>query len=405
MENIISKPHHHYRIFASVLVALALVGAAALLSRHASAESSVAATGEHIITLHDDGVDKGFITEKSTLREALAEQHIRVDANDLTEPGLDEKLVASSYQVNVYRARPVVVRDGNVQTKIITAYRTASQIAEKAHIVLHDEDKVALAVSSDPTTDGAAEVLTITRATPFVFTFYGKTEQAYTQAKTVGDMLKEKGITMGKNDGVTPSVSTSVTTGMAVKLWRDGVQTVTQEEDVPFATKEIQDADQPIGYQQVQTQGVNGKRTVTYEVNMQNGIEVSRVEINSITSVQPTDQVNIVGTKVQLPAGSHEDWMAMAGIASDDYGYVNYIVSHEGGWEPCKVQGGSINCSYSGGYGYGVVQATPGSKMAASGGDWRTNPITQLEWASNYAVGRYGSWQAAYNHWLSHHNW
>jgi hypothetical protein len=97
--------------------------------------------------------------------------------------------------------------------------------------------------------------------------------------------------------------------------------------------------------------------------------------------------------------------MAAAGIASSDYGFVDYIASHEGGWAPCKVQGGSIDCSYDGSMGYGIVQATPGNKMATAGADWRTNPITQLRWATSYAVGRYGSWEAAYNHWTVTHNW
>jgi hypothetical protein len=100
--------------------------------------------------------------------------------------------------------------------------------------------------------------------------------------------------------------------------------------------------------------------------------------------------------------------MAAAGISEADFGYVNYIVGREGGWEPCKVQGGAINCMYAvdgGKMGYGIVQATPGAKMASAGADWATNPITQLRWATGYAVGRYGSWEGAYKHWLTAHNW
>jgi hypothetical protein len=43
--------------------------------------------------------------------------------------------------------------------------------------------------------------------------------------------------------------------------------------------------------------------------------------------------------------------------------------------------------------------------MSSFGSDWATNPITQLKWCNNYAVSRYGGWQAAYGHWLSYHNW
>lgn len=400
----IVTPHKHLPWYIATTIALFVMLVAFAVTRPVHAAG--AATDGHIITVHDDGVDKGFITDASTVREALKDGGIRLDARDRTEPGLDEKLVSHSYQVNVYHARPVLIRDGTSEMTVVTAYRTGTQIAEDAHITLHSEDEVALSPSVDPIADGAAEVMTITRATPFTFTFYGKTEQSYTQAKTVGAMLKAKGITLADADRTSEPLTAAITSGMTVKLWREGVKTVTLDEDVAFDTKTIQDADQLVGYKQVQTEGKNGRRTVTYEITTQNGVEIARKEINSVTTEQPVQQVDVVGTKVVLPSGSHEDWMAAAGISSDDYGYVNFIVSHEDhSWEPCKVQGGAIDCTYSGGMGYGLVQATPGSKMASAGSDWRTNPITQLKWASGYAVGRYGSWQAAYNYWVAHNNW
>ena len=309
MDKIIASSSHRYRVFFSVLAALALLSVIFVSSSYrANAESAIPSANEHIITIHDDGVDKGFITKKSTLREAFAEQHIRVDAKDLIEPGIDSKLVASSYQVNIYRARLVAVRDGKVETKVITAYRTVGQIAGQAGVTLHNEDIAKLSPPADPIADGAAEIMTITRATPFSFNFYGKVEQAYTQGKTVGDMLKGKNITMGPKDGVSPAASTPITADMTVRIWRDGVQTVTQNEDMAFDTKTIQDADQPVGYKLVQVPGTNGQKTVTYEVNMQNGVEVSRKEINSVVVTQPVQQVVVVGAKNNY-SGSMQDWL------------------------------------------------------------------------------------------------
>ena len=43
--------------------------------------------------------------------------------------------------------------------------------------------------------------------------------------------------------------------------------------------------------------------------------------------------------------------------------------------------------------------------MASAGSDWATNPVTQLRWCNGYAQDRYGSWAAAYNHWLAYRNW
>jgi hypothetical protein len=103
-------------------------------------------------------------------------------------------------------------------------------------------------------------------------------------------------------------------------------------------------------------------------------------------------------TLVVLPAGSHTDWMAAAGIAASDYGYVDYIIDHESGW-------GVTKSNYGGSGAYGLGQALPASKMAKFGSDYLTNPITQLRWANAYAIGSYGSWANAYNHWIARHVW
>lgn len=408
MRNITKKPTRFYGVLIT-LASVFLVGCGAIgLAARANADSLQPLPGQHLITLHDAGQDKGILTEAPTLRQALQEAHVSVDPNDIIEPGLDETLVAKSYDVNIYRARPVTVVDGAVRQKVMSPYQTAKQIAAHAGIVLHDEDRTSLVANTDMVSEGAGVQLAISRATEFTFVLYGKKMTAYTQEKTVGDMLKSKKITMAADDTLSVAQETSLVGGMTIELWRNGKQTLTEEQDVPFATEKIKDMDREVGYRQVKTPGVVGKRTVTYEVDMRNGKEVSRTEIQSLLTKEPVNQVEVVGGKYALPPGSHEDWMAAAGIAASDYGFVNYIVTHEGGWCPVRWQGdrGCVNHgSAPSGLGYGIVQATPGSKMASAGDDWLTNPITQLRWATGYAVGRYGSWEGAYNHWLAVHSW
>lgn len=385
-------------------VAVAMFGIS--LATHAEAASNQpVVAGKHLITLHDNGQDRGILTTASTLRAAFKQAKISIDPNDLVEPGLDATLVAGQYDVNIYRARPITVIDGAVRQKVLSPYQTARQVAEHAGISLHDEDTTVLSANNNIVADGAGLQLQVTRATPFTLMLYGKSVQAYTQAKTVGEMMKQKNITLKAADTLSLSADTPISAGMKVELWRNGKQVVTEDQAIAFPTDQTKDADQPVGYKKITTPGVDGKKTVSYEVEMRNGVEVSRSEIQSVTTLEPVRQAEVIGVKVDLPPGTHQDWMAAAGIASGDYGFVEFIVGHEGGWEPCKVQGGAIDCSYGGSMGYGVVQSTPGSKMVSAGDDWRTNPITQLRWATSYAVGRYGSWGAAYNYWVSHHNW
>ncbi len=53
---------------------------------------------------------------------------------------------------------------------------------------------------------------------------------------------------------------------------------------------------------------------------------------------------------------------------------------------------------------YGIPQALPGSKMSGSGGDWRSNPVTQIHWGLRYIKSRYGSPCGAWGHFRSS-NW
>jgi uncharacterized protein YabE (DUF348 family) len=253
--------------------------------------------GGRLITVHDRGTDLAFITTKETLRDALAEQAITVDEKDAVEPSIDEKLVAPDYQVNIYRARPVTVVDGATRQRVVTPYQSAERIVKDAGIELYSEDTTTLVRSNDIAGSGPGLQLVVDRATPLVVDFYGAITHVRTQAKTVGDMLKEKGITLGENERVSVGLDTAITSGLELRIWREGKQTITAEEDVAFETEQIKDADRPIGYKAVQTPGQNGKRTVTYEVEIVNGHEVARKELAIIEDTAPTKQVEVIGAK------------------------------------------------------------------------------------------------------------
>ena len=47
---------------------------------------------------------------------------------------------------------------------------------------------------------------------------------------------------------------------------------------------------------------------------------------------------------------------------------------------------------------YGIPQALPASKMASAGGDYLTNPATQIKWGLGYIRDRYGNPCSAWSH-------
>lgn len=268
-----------------------------VLIASAGASNDDQAKGGRLVTFHDRGQEKVILTHARTVRDALGDAGIRVAPKDQVEPGIDEELIAADCTVNVYRARPVIVVDGSVRQKIMTAAQTARSMAADAGLQLQDEDTTKIARTDDVLADGASTMLTIDRATPFTLNLYGTQAPAYSQAATVGDMLRAKNIALGPDDSVSVDESSPLVRGMTVAVWRNGIQTATVEEKIPFAVRQIQDADQAAGYKKVQTPGTDGRKNVTYEIVMRNGKEVSRKTIQSVTLEQPKEQVEVVGAK------------------------------------------------------------------------------------------------------------
>lgn len=356
--------------------------------RNSYADSdNISRTGKHVLTVYDDGVEKGILTEADTLREALDQAGVVVGEYDVAEPSLDSELVAATYDVNIYRARPVSVHDETTVKKIMTPYRAATQIAKQADITLNDEDTVELVSSDDVVGDGAIERLVVNRAVEFTFVFYGEKQRAYTQASTVGDMLTAKNIDLAENDMVKPGVETPITEGMTVRLWREGKQTVTRTEAIQYPVRQIKDANQLIDYKKIQTPGEDGQKLVTYEIVIENGQEVSKKVIKTVVVKQATEQVEVVGTKPILQpftgGGSKAEWLTAAGIAREHWGAADAIVSQESGWNPNAINPSSGAC--------GLAQALPCDKVPGNPLD----PVDSLTWMNSYVYGRYGGWEEA----------
>lgn len=303
------------------LITLAVIS----ISNTTSATNNSDVKSGRLITIHDRGTEKVILSQSATVGDALAEAGIFLDSKDAVEPAVTEKLVALDYQINIYRARQVIIVDGNTRTKIMTPYQTAEQITQSVGIKLYDEDIATLGRTDDIIADGAGLQLTIKRATPFMFTLYGKTSIVRTQASDIFGMLVEKNIKLDDNDRTSLGFDTKISENLAVRIWREGKQTITVDEPVAFETEQIKDADRDVDYLSVKTVGQNGIRSVSYEVIIQDGQEVGRTEIASITTTQSTKQIEVVGSKGDYTTPSENENIAWDFLISN--GFSRYQVA------------------------------------------------------------------------------
>jgi uncharacterized protein YabE (DUF348 family) len=379
----------------------------------------VAVFGYKLLATHDAPVPNAYVvilsydhheqtvpSREPTVGALLKKLNITMNEGDVVEPSTTSPINQEDFRINIYRAVPVEIIDGTTHTYAFSAATTSRSVAKQAGITTYAEDELVDQPSTNFLQTGAiGEQVVINRATPVNINLYGTLTVTRTHAKTVGALMREKGVKLAKDDQVTPATNTPLTPNTQVIIARNGTKLESVTEAIAAPQQIIQDATLAFGTSAVRQQGSAGQQITTYQDKLVNGVVVGRTAIQTVVTQAPVTAILVQGTSL---SGIKAD-MALAGISAGDYEYADYIISHESGWCPTKAQGEHTcpvvpdNQFTSGGY--GLCQATPGSKMSSAGSDWATNPITQLRWCSGYATGRYGSWGAAYNHWLSYHNW
>ena len=360
-----------------------------------SAENSEAEPA-HYINIYDGGKRMTVRSEVGTVSEALERAGVEYSEYDVVEPGLDEEIDSRDYNINIYRSRQVLVLDEGKKIYSETARMTPAEVAEAAGVELKDKDIVRVEAYNDILETGMTTAYRVVRAKTIKLDYYGKKTTVRTQAKTVREFCAEQNISMNTEENwISMPLDQELAKSNEISVYRQGKQTITVDEVIGFSERVNYDYDLAYGQEKITQAGQNGQKTVTYEIDMRDGQEISRVYISEIVTKQPVEQVKTVGRKLNLPGGSHEDWMAAAGISASDYGYVNFIIGHESGWRP----------NASNGIYFGLYQTSVGRLVSDCGENWVNDPICQLRSANGYAVGRYGSWAGAYQWWTSHNWW
>jgi uncharacterized protein YabE (DUF348 family) len=361
----------------------------------------------NVVMISHDGERLVVSSKEPTVGTLLKKLNLDLNEGDVVEPSLETEIHQDDFRINIYRAVPLTVVDGSSKQFAFSAATTPRSVARQAGLSIFPEDKVETKPVKDFLNTGdIGQQVVIDRATPINVNLYGANVVMRTHATTVRGLLDEKNIVLKPQDMVTPSVDSPIIAGSKLSVIRNGISTITVQEDIPMPNQIIMDSNLSYGVSAVRQQGAPGKRAVTYEINTQNGKEISRKAIQTVVIQQPVTQITVQGSNLSGIKGD----MAKAGIAPSDYMYADYIISHESGWCPTKPQGTYGTCPPYAGYvpatgGYGLCQSTPGSKMATAGADWATNPVTQLRWCSSYAQSKHGGWANAYNFWLRNRWW
>ena len=378
-------------------VALFFVGLVFLVMMGSSTQG---ASDLRIVNVYADGQQQTVTTRAKNVGDLLERLKIPLVEEDIVEPKKDTLILEDNTQINVYRARPVEIVDDNRTFTLFTAQRAPRLVAIEAGLDLYPEDDVDFErIDTTVLESSGSEQLVIDRSIEVKLNLFGAIKLVRTTADTVEELIEKQEISLQEGETLQPIASTPITSGLLISVNKSGVKTAVVTEPIAFGTEVVDSPDIEAGKTQIDREGVLGERAVIYEITEQDGVEISRTEIQQVVLREPVSAVKLRGTKIVSPrfsstqtvSGDKAALMEAAGISSNDFGYVDYIVAKESQWRP-----GAAN-SYSGAY--GLCQSLPASKMASAGSDYLTNPITQLKWCTGYATGRYGSWAGAYSAW------
>jgi uncharacterized protein YabE (DUF348 family) len=403
----------HKHPFAVPVITITLLSFVTMIGLVFTGSSELGSNDSHVVQLSVDDEKIVLPTKALTVKDFLERSKVTIKEGDVVEPALDTQIEDDDFRINVYRAQQVTIVDGTKRIQALSAATTPRSIAAQAGVRVYAEDKIEL---TDPQQALRNQVLgaelVITRSIPVNLNLYGKAVSIRTHAGSISELLVEKNIALSKDDQVLPAADAKLTEGMQVFITRLGVKIETVEEVINNKEEIVEDSSLSFGTTALRQAGSPGQKLVTYEVTLENGKEISRKVIQEVVAKDPVTKITVRGRAVSIPEDKTA-WMSAAGISESDYPYVNYILSREANWCPTIWQGQIGYCpayyeplhSESSGFGFGLCQSTPAIKMASAGDDWRTNAITQLKWCSNYAQGRYGGWEGAYNFWTVNHWW
>ena len=327
-------------IFGALLVSNISRTHAESVAEAAENEDTEIISDNHFVTFHENGNSLTIKTDAKTVEEAIGRAKIDLADADIVDPARTEKINADNYHINIYRARPVIVTDGTIKKYLMSASYDRETVAKQAGFTVYDGDKIEL-----------------------------KEDQSN---------ILETGLTE------------------TYTIKHGGGATITVEEEIPYAEKTEPDSSLDAGQQKVKQIGELGTRVTTYKVKFKDGVEVERVKVSEKVTKEPVEKITAVGTRVagvtaNPDRATCEAWMRAAGISEGDMEVAYTLIWHES-----KCRYNARNASSGA---YGIPQSLPGSKMAAAGADWETNPVTQIRWMISYVNGRYGGWQQAWSFW------
>ncbi|GAB2691764.1 ubiquitin-like domain-containing protein [Thalassiella azotivora] len=276
-----------------------LVGQAAVLVALVGGTAAYAAN-DTTVQLTVDGQTEEVRVFGTTVDDVLETADVELGDRDLVAPSLGER-VSDGSEVVVRHARLLTLTIDGVTEEHWTYALTVDEALQDLDV---RADGARLSASRSTPLGRSGLTLQLVTPKPVTLVADGQTRELTTTAADTREVLAEAGVTVGELDRLTPAADQPVLPGMVVRVFRVAHEQVTEETAIPHQTQEVPDGELYEGETKVETEGVNGRKTVTSTIVRVDGAEESREVVSEAVTAEPVTEVVRVGTKEKPAAPS-----------------------------------------------------------------------------------------------------
>ncbi|MBR5523703.1 MAG: G5 domain-containing protein [Clostridia bacterium] len=191
------------------------------------------------------------------------------------------------------QSRVVTVNDGDVSRVVLTVHDDPYRVLAQAGVTLDEYDTLNVDVTTS--------TIDVDRAVVVEVQADGLSTMLHLQGGTVADALDKAGVTVGKYDTVSQSMSDSVSEGMLVKVDRVKYEEYTVTEVIPREVIYRMTAVLKPGVVKMDKAGSDGERVITYRKIYVNGQYMETETVSEVVTKEPVAEKKIKGSDYGVP--------------------------------------------------------------------------------------------------------
>ncbi len=281
-----------------------------------------------LVRLEADGRTLQVSTHARTPADALREQGIAFGPADQVrvngEPwGLEQPLpppqsAPAPVRLSLRRAVPIQVEVDGVRASLLTAATTVGEALREEGITLYLGDLVRPDLGT-PVSAGLQ--VFVERSVPVEIAMDGHTVATRTRRQTVGELLADEGVHLVGRDYVDVPLDAPVVPGLQVEVVRVREALEVEQEVIPYETLWQPDSGLELDQQRIEQAGEPGLIKHRYRTVLENGTPRERTLEETWVDREPTTRLIAYGTKIvsrplETPEGTFTYWRRIRMLAT-----------------------------------------------------------------------------------------